>query len=370
MKKNWPLWLLLIAAAALLAYSLYAVNAIGSKLQYIVEPTGDVAEAAAELADLATEWDTTQRAWTLNGFIQEAAMKEDAQSARSRISMYGANALALTDWTLLHGRLFTKEELASGAPVALLDEQLALALFREVDVADRSFTLGGITFRVIGVVRHTRQAGDAADYGVHIPLLSGLHPEALIIEADPLPGVGASAAFSGVCSLWRSDGTFINLGKEAVGATLWARVLGFILGTIVLVQAIRRLNCGVHAAIDHFRRKLQRHYAAQLLPQIAGMALVFLLSYGTVAVLAALLLDFLLQVLHMYPECIPAVLVEWQEIQRAFWQVKQVSANFHELRTPDLLRLRYFAILIRVSCGTLASLLCLLMKRRHSHPRS
>lgn len=359
MKKKWILWLLLIAAAALLAYSVLAVHDVGSNLQYIVESTDDVAQAAADLTDLAAEWDTTQRAWTLNGFIQEASMKADAQSARGRISMYGPGALALANWPLLHGHLFTEKELTSGAPVALLDEQLALALFREVDVAGRSFNLGSMTFQVIGVVRHTRQVGDATDYGVHIPLLSGLQPDALVVEAEPLPGVGAGVSFSGVCSMWRSGGTFIDLHKEAVGATMWARVLGFIVGAVVLVQAIRGLNRGVQATIDHYQRKLQRHYVIQLLPQIIGMVLAFILGYGAIAGIAALLLDFLLQPVYVYPECVPAVLVEWEEIRRTFWQVQQSAAGFRELRTPELLRLRYYAGLVRIGCTVLGMLLSL-----------
>ena len=197
MKKKWMLWLLLIAAMAVLTYSLHAVDAVGDHLQYIVEPNGDVAEAAAELTALAGEWETTQRAWTLNGFIQEAAMNAESQSARGRVTMIGASGLDMAEWTLLHGRLFTAEELASGASVALLDEQLALALFREVDITDRTFTLGGLTFQVIGVVRHARQVGDATDYGAYIPLLSGLEPDALVVEADPLPGVGTGSPIIG-----------------------------------------------------------------------------------------------------------------------------------------------------------------------------
>lgn len=241
-KVKWWTWLLLIAATAGLACSLLAVDAVGSHLQYIVEPSGDAAEAAAELTGLAEEWASTQRAWTLGGFIQEAAMKTENQSARGRVTLYGQNGLTLQPQTLLYGRLFTEDELQSGAPLALLDEQLAFALFREIDVIDRTFTLGGLTFRVIGVVDHVRQVGDYGDYGAYVPLLCGLQPDALIVEADPMPGVGANVSFSGMCNLWRSGGTFIDLHKEAVGATLWARVLAFIIGVILLVKGIFWLN--------------------------------------------------------------------------------------------------------------------------------
>ncbi len=366
MKNRWILWLLLLAATAVLAYSLYAVDAVGNHLQYIVEPTGDVAEAAAELTALAAEWETTQRAWTLNGFIQEAAMKADGQAARGRVTMLGANALAMAEWALLHGRLFTADELRSGAPVALLDEGLALALFREVDITDRTFTLGGTTFRVIGVVRHVRRVGDSTDYGACIPLLSGLQPDALLAEADPLPGAGAGAAFSEVCRVWRSGGEFIDLGKEAVGATLWARVLGFAMGAVAMARAFRWLNRRARAAAAWHHRALQHKYALQLLPQTLGLILLFLLGYGAATGISALLLDFILQPVYVYPECIPAVPVEWADIRRTFWQVQQAAAAFRELRTPELLRLRYFAGLIRISCAVIALLAARTLPRRSS----
>lgn len=348
-KKNWWQWLLLIAALSVLGHSLWAVEAVGSHLQYIVEPAGDAAEAAADLASLADEWQTTQRAWTLGGFIQEAAMKAEDQSARGRITLYGENGLSLHPQTLLYGRLFTEDELTGGEPVALLDEQLALVLFREVDAVDRTFTLGGETFQVIGVVRHTRRVGDYNDYGAYIPLLSGIQPDALVVEADPLPGVGAGTSFSSVCSLWRSGGTFIDLHKEAVGATLWARVLAFVTGALVLVKAIGFLNGRVKICIRYFQGRLRRSYAVQLLPQMGGMVLAFILGYAAAAGVAALLLDFMLQPVYVFPEWVPAVLVEWEEIQQTFWQVQQSGAGFRELRTPELLRLRYYAALIRAS---------------------
>ncbi len=363
MKKKMILWLLLIVAGAVLAYSLYAVDAVSGHLQYIVESPGNAAQAAADLSALAGEWDATQRAWTLGGFIQEAPMKAEHQSAQGRIIMCGPNAMDVTPLTLLHGRLFTADELTGSNPVALLDQQLAFVLFREADVVDRTFTIGGMDFRVIGVVRHTRQVGDYNDYCAYIPLLSGLQPDALIVEAAPLPGVGASVSFSGVCSLWRSGGSFIDLGKEAVGAAIWARVLVFIIGVIALVKGIRWINGRVQVAMAWHRRALQRRYAMQLLPQTIGLVLMLLLGYAVAAGLAALLLDFILQPVYVYPECVPAVLVEWDEIQRTFWQVQQSAASFRELRTPELLRLRYFAGLIRISCAAMATLMCLLLRK-------
>lgn len=361
-KKNWWQWLLLIAVLSVLGYSLWAVDAVGNHLQYIVEPTGDMAEAAADLVSLAEEWETTQCTWTLGGFIQEAVMKAEDQSARGRITLYGENGLSLQPQTLLYGRLFTENELISGESVALLDEQLALALFREVDVVDRTFTLGGLTFQVIGVVRHTKQVGDYTDYGVYIPLMSGLQPDALVVEADPLPDVGAGVSFFGVCQAWRSGGAFIDLHKEAFAATMWARVLAFVIGASVLVKAVGFLYGRANTCIGSFQRKLQRSYAVQLFPQMVGMVLIFILGYAAVAGLAAFLLDFIIQPVYVFPEWVPSVLVEWKEIQSTFWQVQQSSAGFRELRTPALIRIRYFNMLINICTVLTIALMALVIK--------
>lgn len=356
-KVKWWTWLLLIAATAGLACSLLAVDAVGSHLQYIVEPSGDAAEAAAELTGLAEEWASTQRAWTLGGFIQEATLKAETQSARGRVTLYGQNGLTLQPQTLLYGRLFTEDELQSGAPLALLDEQMAFALFREADVTGRSFNLGGQPFQVIGVVCHARQVGDATDCGAYIPLLCGIQPDALIVEADPLPGVGAGVSFSGVCELWRSGGTFIDLHKEAVGATMWARALGFVIGTVALIKGIRWLNAGVRRAMTWHQRALQHKYATQLLPQSIGPVVLLVAEYALAAGCAALLLGFIIEPVYIFPECVPAVLVEWEDIQSTFWQVQQSAANFRELRTPELLRIRYFQTLINISSAVMAVVL-------------
>jgi len=111
-KKTCWQGLLIAVVLAVLVYCLWAVDNVGNHLQYVVETTGDIAEAAAELTSLAEEWEITQRAWTLRGIIQEAAMMTESQVANGRITLCGDNEATLP---LLHGRVFTAEELVSGA---------------------------------------------------------------------------------------------------------------------------------------------------------------------------------------------------------------------------------------------------------------
>ncbi len=364
MKKKIRQWLLLAVTALVLLCAAAEAGQSGSYLQYIAEPAGSTSGAAADLAALCTEWETTQRAWSLGGFIQMAAMKAEPLSASGRVTLCSENTLTLRPLTLKSGRTFTGEELTLGAPVALLDEQLAFALFRSTDVLGRTFTLEGIIFRVIGVAAHRRQIGDYADCGAYIPLHSGPVPDALLIEADPLPGAGAAASFSGVARAWR-PGTFIDLQKEAMAATLWLRVGLFCLGGVAWLRFIRRMNALSQRAVCHLRRSLQQHYAAALLPGIIGRAALLILGYAAAAAAAFLLLDFILQPVYIFPEWVPPTLVEWEDVRTTFWQAQQGLAGFRELRTPELLRLRFLRGVIRIATAAAALQLSRLKKPAH-----
>ena len=73
----------------------------------------------------------------------------------------------------------------------------------------------------------------------------------------------------------------------------------------------------------------------------------------TDAVVAALagLFVVLIQPVFTFPEWVPAVLVEPQDIAAAFWNVWQDTATVMELRTPEVLRSRFFSRLMGWACG-------------------
>lgn len=386
MTKKTPWWqtALLAAFAIALAFGAYSVEQVGNHLQYIiappqqlaqtdpeveVKPNQPIADWAESLADVAEEWDTTMRAWTLGGVVEQTAVSSDNGGfAQGRVTLLGENGLELQPEYLLYGRLFFPEELEDGDPVALLDEQLALAIFRIADPVDRRITISGTEYRVIGVIRHTKQVGDYTDYGAVIPLMSVIDQpmqlDALVVEADPLPGVGASVSFSAVCSMWQNGGTVIDLGKQSMAATLWLRVLLFLIGATATLRLVGWLNVRVRYYGKRYRQQLQVRYAAQLLPELVGVILLFALGYACAAALAAALMNDIIEPVYTFPEWIPAVLVEWADIADAFWKVWQTSATVQELRTPELLRLRYFTLLIQ-GCAAASGVLLALRYARH-----
>ena len=56
---------------------------------------------------------------------------------------------------------------------------------------------------------------------------------------------------------------------------------------------------------------------------------------------------------YTFPEWIPKVLVEPNDIATAFWDVWQSQAVLMELRSPELLQARFYQVLMGWACGAL-----------------
>lgn len=368
-KKSWGLAVLLMACAAALAFGAYEVGQVGDHLQYFVAPPALEQPAAEEasadvqpnralktwretLEEASDDWANAVSAWSMGGVIQSSSVStEEGTSADARVDLLGENAFSVAPRFLRYGRLFFDDELKNGDRVLLLDEQLALKLFAVGDPIDRTVRLFGEEYRVVGILRHTKQVGDYTDAGVCIPLMSlvdqAIQPDAIQVEAAPISGAGAGVAFATVVKQWQPGGTVIDLGKESMAATLWLRVLLFLMGFTVCIRFIRFLNRQVRAYTASYRISLQSTYAVRLMPRLAGMILLFVAGYGAAAAALALLMNYLIEPIYTFPEWIPTVLVEWDDIAAAFWNVWQTPATLREFRSPQLLRLRYFTLLIQ-----------------------
>ena len=249
-KKPWRRLTLLALLAAALCFCVVQVDQVGNQLQYLTEApaytaaqdNGDgkpQAKPNQQLADMKKRLDTTMEElsgnisdYTLTGIIDQQSLQSDiGGSAQGRLELLGTNAFVTRPLYLRNGRLFFPEELTRGDAVMLLDEQMALSLFNIGDPLDRTVTLNGKEYRVIGIVRHTKQVGDLTDSGAYVPLTSVLDQElqvdALMVTATPIAGTGASVGFKSAMSGWSESGTFIDLGKESMGAKLWLRLLLF-----------------------------------------------------------------------------------------------------------------------------------------------
>ncbi len=390
MKKKASWWqnVLLLGFVAALIFGAWEIEQVGNHLQYLIpapapvqrpsseeenqafQPNSPIAEAVERLETMSGEWDTTMERWTVGGVIEKTSLGCDTQSASARVELVGKNGLLLHPLYLRQGRLFYPEEIEDGDRVILLDEQLALAMFRIAYPIGREVTLQGVSYRVIGIVRHQKRVGDLMDYSAYIPLSSvigeSVTVDALQVEAQPRSGVGASVSFKSVAQQWQPSGSLYDLGKEGMAAGLWLRVLLFVTGMTAVIRLIGWLNGRVRYYGKRYRARLQVRYAIHMLPELLGVIALFVVGYGAAAGIAALLMNHIIEPVYVFPEWIPAVLVEWADIADAFWKVWQLPAVMTEMRTPEILRLRWLTLLMQ-GCTAAAAVLAAL---RYARSRS
>jgi putative ABC transport system permease protein len=104
--------------------------------------------------------------------------------------------------TLLHGRFFSRAELASGTPVVVLEEESADRLFGRIDPLGKVVRIGGRAFRVIGIYTRPsnifeppgQQVGAIVTYEAGRRNFDYDETNALFIAARPRAGVPADRA--------------------------------------------------------------------------------------------------------------------------------------------------------------------------------
>ena len=403
-KASWWQSVLLAAFIIALAFGAYQAETVGDHLQYLVlppdqavqtaqnsssgsddpeaagtkfKPNKPIVDAIERLRDSVSEWETTMESWTVGGVMEKLSLSCRAGSADARVELMGEDGLLIRPLFLREGRLFYPEELAKGEKVIIIDEKLAIDMFRIPYPLDEKVSLAGVTYRVIGVVRHTKRVGDLANYVAYVPLMSVIDQpvtlDALQVEAIPKHGTGANISFKKLTEQWgkevvRKSGTCYDLAKESMSARLWLRVLLFMAGMTLGLRCVSWLNGRVRYYAKRYKQQLQRKYAIAMMTELTGAILLFVLGYLLTAGLMALLMTYILQPVYTFPEWIPTVLVEWSDIAEAFWNVWQLPAVMVELRSPEILRLRWLDLLIKGCAAGAAVLLALRYAR--TRPRS
>ncbi len=404
MKKCVRCLLALAVCAAVIVWAWVQTSAAGSDLQYLIpaprmvpatqpdktgtdeaggdpaagNETGENARAALpnqatitlkeNLQSLATGWAGVMQTYTMSGLLEAASLTADTgETKQARLTALSENAFVLEPEYLLFGRLFYPEELKGGCDGILLDEKLALALFKISQPIGRTVTVSGRDFSVVGILRHGKKVGDAEDYGAYVTL-SGLRDleiqlQALQVTARPLPGAGARAQFGKDMEQWSAGGTLIDLGKERMGALMPVRVLLFGLGCAAFFSLLRLWNRMFRRFFADYRTRLQNQYAVRLLPRLLLGVATLAVGYGVLAFGAALLVGYIVAPVYTFTEWVPAVLVEWKDIQTAFWNVWQGAASLMELRSPQLIRIRYFAVVTAWASAFAAVTLAILAAR-------
>ena len=358
------------------------LNADGEKGQPSSEkepakPNETIEKLAEQLNVTAGQWQLVIDRWALFGVKANAAVsggEASGESTEARLWLVTQGWENVRPAYLRAGRYFYDDELKRGDKVAVIDEQIALKLFHVTDATDLTVEWEGISYRVVGVTRHSRRVGDENDAGFYVPLASiyaqNVQIDALLVDTVPLTDSGAETMFTTDMTAWLAGGTVINLAQEKMGAWLYLRVLLFVIGIAAVIRLIGLTNAAVKRFHTAWQRKLRSSYAVRLAPWAAWRILLLAAGYGVCAALGVALFNFIIRPIYTFPDWIPSVLVEWEEIGKTFWHVWQGESPLLRWQTPEYNRLRFFAMLIGwMSFGAGLVLVRLFSRWRSSHER-
>ena len=247
--------------------------------------------------------------------------KGEAYAKAELTAIYG-QLHTLPASVLLNGRQLYQDEVNEGKQVAVIDEALAIALFRQGNPVNMTFTLQNQTFTVVGVVKHTRAMGERAEYGLMVPLkafTSQLEWELFLAQLRLTGGSGTRNGTATNLSNWQAGGQAIDLVKEKYRATLPVRVLLCVLGFILALLFVRFASRVSARLIENSRARLTDEYAIRLLPRFIGVGLLILLMFAIGVGAMVFAFSKLLEPVYVFPEWVPAILVEPREIAATFW---------------------------------------------------
>ncbi len=266
---------------------------------------------------------------------------------------------------LTRGRWMDSSELISGARVAVLDEDLAFALFGSEDAVGRELRVDGTDYRIVGTARHRRSVGEADAFSAYIPLRAaawqGLQLDTLTMYALPAAQSGLEQSFCAAMEESWGAGSLHNLRREAMGGMLLTRLLLVALGLTLaarLWRGIRALARRFSGEISALRARL---YPRQVLP---GAALrVLAVAAFAAAWLAGVyaLLCVAIEPVYTFTEWVPESLVELSALRTVFWSRAADAARLVRVNTPEAARCAFWGGFAR--CGAVCALLGLALGR-------
>lgn len=366
----------LFLCCAVIGLCVYQTGQVETGLQYVLPapashvekdeqgnlPDSEMKKLLLQLQSKQEDWSATLSALGASAEKAGVELKEaGGKSAVCRLSgLFGSEA-ALPQRYLVAGRRLYPEELTGSDRVILLDEQLAIALFRVGDPVGREVILDGQTYTVAGILTHSRAAGEQEAYGAYAPLLAldaqQLDMDVLTVWGTAIPGTGAASSFQKSMAELSAQGDFYNLQQERFRTLLPLKALLIVLGVLLLQCGFRFFTIGLRAAVEDIRDRLRIRFAVQLSPRIALYVL------GVSAALAVLLAgcyylaQYALQIVYTFPEWVPAVPVEPSDIAGTFWTNRTTVTKLVEYRSSQLLTYRFFRGALCGACAAAGGLL-------------
>ena len=232
----------------------------------------------------------------------------------------------------------------------MLDEELAFKLFPTTEPTEGKALIGGAWYEVIGVVRHSRGAGDADRYGAYIPIVTaakaGVQTGYLEIDcALDVPGAARSVSLIGADVL--GAGSFFDIDKEAMRASMIVRVLIVVFALYLLAQLLRGWNARTRGLIAGWRAEVMRRYFKKMLPSVILFSFLQILGYALLAAAAYGVLALTIRPMYVFTEWIPEVIVEWSKITARAQSLIEAAAAPVKYQTREYAAVRFYGALVR-----------------------
>ncbi len=350
---------LVVLGAALLAFSLFMLYRAPSVAQYMaaapVESGDENAESA--LTGVIEQWDARKSEL---GAGAKAGLAATAYDRAIDSSAGNADSVTLTcvssGWFdarpkyLISGRLFSETEHKDGARVIVLDEDLAFQLFPTTEPTGGKARIGDTWYEVVGVVRHSRQPGDADEYGAYIPIVTAAKARMQMsyLEIDcALDVPGASRAVESVGTDVLGAGSFYDIDKEVMRATMIVRVLIVIFALYILAWLLRAWNARTRALIAGWREEVLHRYFKRMLPSVLFLSFLQFLGYAALVLAAYGVLHLTIRPMYVFTEWIPEVIVEWSKISARARALMAAAAAPVQYQTRECATVGFYGALVR-----------------------
>ncbi|NLD34606.1 MAG: ABC transporter permease [Clostridiales bacterium] len=318
-------------------------------------------ELLKSLTGKMEEMSTAVGAWGLTAYTPGTAFTDGAGGSAAGLLRGVGGGVLYPAPVLTAGRHIYIEEIEAGAHVAVLDEKLALDLYRIGDPVGRKLMIGEHAFTIVGITRRHRGVGDQDATWAQVPLKAldkaNIQTTMLTVAMQPLPGAGAYAALSQGISQWRPGGTFDSLPKEIYRARLPLRLLLCVGGLLLVALTLKLTGRYARRLVEGSRLRLQTRYANRMLPEFIGKGLLIALLYALNLAAIFFLLQELIAPVYVFPEWVPAILVEPKEIEKTFWTLRAQQTGLVALRTPRVLRLHFLHRVMAAACALAAAAL-------------
>lgn len=290
---------------------------------------GSLCTQAQERLDEVTALNETQRG-SVAARMQHRELNADNAALSATVYAVGAGYFENHYERLLCGRLVSEADISLAQRVIVLDESAALVLFSENEPLGRTLLLDGTSYEVSGVIRGSRRVGEADGYVAYIPLTTAdqlaMQPDTVELTAPARENMGQSILLRDTLKAWRTDGSFYDLAKEKLRATMSLRLLALFSGIALLLVLVNRWNIRNWNRVRFYIVELRTRYVRSLLPAMIRSAICAVLGYAALIGLGFLLARLFTDPLTVFPEWVPEVIVEIRSLQMCFWSLANESS--------------------------------------------